>query len=768
VTRLLTYYPQHLLAGGLAAGLAASLLLRGSVGAAVLGGAVVLLAAAVAPRASATVVGAALLALAGWSFGSARLDALDHSALAREAGRAGRATLVVTGPARVGTFNLRVPATVERFRGGPVRERVLLRLPAGRAPPQGARLELVATVHPPRRADEPGGFDERTWLRRQGVHVVLSAKRWTVVGRRGGVGGVADRLRGHLVRTIAPGLDGERRSVVAGIVLGEDEGLSHDLRDAFRASGLYHLLAVSGQNVAFIAGGVLLLAWLLAVPRLAAEAAILVAIAGYVLAVGWQPSVVRAGIAGGLASLAWLTARERDRWYFLLVGAVVLLAWNPYSLLEPGFQLSFSAVAAIFVLVPRLGRILEGYPLPRLLRDVASVSTACGVATAPILWLHFGAVPVYSVPANALAVPVVAPLLGLGLVCAALHPLVPSAAAALAWVNGWLAAYLAASARLVAAVPGAQLTSGVAAALLVGAAGTVVGLARLHGRARRRAAVAVCVAAALAGGWHVVGSKPPPPSGLRVTMLDVGQGDAILLQTRDHAVLFDQGPPEARVWKQLRSLGLRRLALLVITHPDRDHVGGAADVLARLRVGAVLDSGVPPPGPEGEAALAEARRRGVPVLQAKTGQTYRLGPLVLRVLWPRTPPADSSNPNDHGVVVLASYGELDLLLTGDAESHVTVPLRPPAAEILKVAHHGSADPFLPQLLEQVRPLMALVSAGRYNSYGHPAPSTLAALEARRGLRVYRTDRHGRVTLESDGRRVAVLGERRVRSFRWRS
>jgi competence protein ComEC len=765
VRRLTEQYPQHLLAAALAAGLAAAPATRASGVGLALGIASVLAAAALAPGAPRAVLVLGLLGLGGWWVGSERLDALDRSVLAGEEGRAGRAVVVVTGPARVGSFNLRMPATVERFRDEPVRERVLLRLPAGRAPPQGARLELVATVHPPRRADERGGFDERTWLRRQGVHVVLSAKRWTVVGRRGGVGGVADRLRSHLVGTIAPGLDGERRSVLAGIVLGEDEGLSADLRDAFRASGLYHLLAVSGQNVAFIAGGVLLLAWLLGVPRLAAEVAILVAITGYVLAVGWQPSVVRAGVAGGLASLAWLAARERDRWYFLLVGAIVLLVWNPYSLLEPGFQLSFSAVAAIFLLVPRLGRVLEGYPLPRALRDVASVSTACGIATAPILWFHFGAVPLYSVPANALAVPVVAPLLGFGLVCAALHPLVPPAALALAWANGWLAAYLAACARLVAALPGAQLTSGAAAALLLGCAASAVGLVRLNARARKPAAALACCLLVLVGGWRALGPEPPPPSGLRVTVLDVGQGDAILLQTADHAVLFDQGPPEARVWKQLRSLGLRRLALLVITHPDRDHVGGAAEVLARLKVDAVLDSGTPPPGPEGEAALAEARRRGVPVLQAQAGRTYRLGPLLLRVLWPRRPAADASNPNDSGVVVLATYGELDLLLTGDAESHVTVPLRPPPAEILKVAHHGSADDFLPQLLEQVRPAIALVSVGRYNGYGHPAPSTLAALEAQEGLRVFRTDRHGRVTIESDGRRVAVREERGVRSLR---
>src|SRR5919198_5191164 len=156
-----------------------------------------------------------------------------------------------------------------------------------------------------------------------------------------------------------------------------------------------HLLAVSGQNVAYVVSGAILLAWLLGVPRLLGEVCALLAVGGYVLAVGWQPSVVRAGVAGGLASLAWLSGRARDRWYFLLVGAAVLLAWSPYSLLEPGFQLSFAAVAAIFLLVPRLEARLEGYPVPARLAAVIAVSAAGGAATAPILMVHFGRVPLF-------------------------------------------------------------------------------------------------------------------------------------------------------------------------------------------------------------------------------------------------------------------------------------------------------------------------------------------------------------------------------------
>ena len=145
-----------------------------------------------------------------------------------------------------------------------------------------------------------------------------------------------------------------RRALVLGVVLGEDEGLSERVRRDFRASGLYHLLAVSGQNVAFLALGIYGLGWLLRLPRPVRQLATVGAIGLYVLAVGWQPSVVRAGVAGALASLAWLVARPRDRWHFLALGALVLLSWAPTAVLEPGFQLSFAAVAAIFVGVPNL------------------------------------------------------------------------------------------------------------------------------------------------------------------------------------------------------------------------------------------------------------------------------------------------------------------------------------------------------------------------------------------------------------------------------
>jgi len=460
----------HAFVAALCVGIACANVARISLVGALLGAGVLAVIAAAKERLSRPALLLAALLLAGWWWGSARLDALDRSVLVRRVDTSERSLLVVTGPARSSRFAVRMPAEVRRFGRLRLRESVLLELPLGRAPPQGALLEAITTVRLPKPAKH--GFDERTWLRHQGVHVVLHADRWKLVGHRSGLAGLADRLRAALAQSIAPGLHGERRGVVEGVVLGDEQALSEQLRNRFRASGLYHLLAVSGQNVALVAAGALVLTWLLGLPRRLGQIGALAAIGSYVLAVGAQPSVIRAGIAGALGSLAWLAARQGDRWYFLCLGALVLLAWNPYDLQDAGFQLSFGAVAAIFVLVPRISVVLDGYPLPRKLAAAIAVATACGLVTSPILWVQFHAVPLLTVPANALAEPAVAPLLCLAFAAALTALLFPPAGTAVAWLNGWCAAYLAACARLFGGLPGAQVRSAHAllAVLFVGAA----------------------------------------------------------------------------------------------------------------------------------------------------------------------------------------------------------------------------------------------------------------------------------------------------------
>ena len=273
------------------------------------------------------------------------------------------------------------------------------------------------------------------------------------------------------------------------------------------------------------------------------------------------------------------------------------------------------------------------------------------------------------------------------------------------------------------------------------------------------ASIAAALPALLA--WQLLPEAHlPPPTGLRITFLDVGQGDAILLQVPEGAVLVDQGPPEADVARQLRGLGVRRLAALVLTHPQRDHIGGAEAVLRRLGRRSRPRSAARGLGPVRARRLAEAADRGVPVVETRAGDAL-LG-------------SDASGSASSGRTgreprarirtcsrssCSRRYGEVDALLTADAETDVTARLLSRHVEILKVAHHGSADPGLAAELRELRPAVAVISCGRHNDYGHPTPSTLAALRESPGLRLYRTDEDGRVVLESDGRRISVRSDR---------
>ena len=709
------------------------------------------------------VLAAAALGASGLWWGGLRLDELERSVLLERLGEPAAAQVVVTGPASRSPFAVRVTADVRRFDGAVLRERVLLQLPSGRAPPQGAVLELRARPVAPRGPET--GFDERGWLERRGIHVILSASGpWRTVGRRGGIGGVGDRLRTAIARALALGTSGERRAVVTGVVLGADEGIDPALRDAFKASGLYHLLAVSGQNIVFLGFGVLGLAYVLGVPRSAGHALAIAAILAYALAVGWQPSVVRAAVAGCLASVAWLFSRPSDRWHTMAVGAVVLLAWTPRSLLEPGFQLSFAAVAAIFLVMPRLRPFYEGYPVPRWLVEVIGVSAACGVVTAPILWLQFGTIPLWTVPANALAEPAMPVLLGAGLVASVIAPAVPSAAVALSWVAGLAAAWIAFSARLVAALPYAQTSS---RPLVLVIAGSIVAAAGIRALPRYRrgqtAVTALALVPLLAVGWWAAHPPPTwsPPKGLRVSFLDVGQGDGILLETPEGSMLVDAGPPEAHVDRQLRRMGIHTLAALVTTHAHRDHVGGAPAVLRSLNVGRVIDPMQEGVGFDERELRKTARLQRVPLEPARVGGVYALGRLRIRILWPDRGGPPDEDPHVHGTVILATYGSIDLLLTGDSESPVTQSLPLRRVEVIKVAHHGSADDGLADELRILRPRVAVISVASHNDYGHPRAETLSALRERRVV-VYRTDEQGRVVLESDGTSLTVRTERRVR------
>ncbi|HEY2602344.1 MAG TPA: ComEC/Rec2 family competence protein, partial [Thermoleophilaceae bacterium] len=415
------------------------------------------------------------------------------------------------------------------------------------------------------------------------------------------------------------------------------------------------------------------------------------------------------------------------------------------------------------------------------LADGAAITTAATLATAPLLAHHFGSVQLVSLPANLLALPVVAPIMWLGMVQAALGALggpALIAARLLGALDGLLLDYLRAVARWFGDAPHGQAALALKSPLAVLAAYALLAAVvilvwrlaktaeprapawaaawRRLPRRRRLALAAGLVAALLLGGWRST-APPAPPRRLTVSFLDVGQGDSTLIQDPSGAaVLFDGGPPEARVARLIRNLGVKRLSLVVATHQSRDHQGGLHDVLARFPVGLFLDGGDGSRDPDFLKLEREADARGIKRVAARAGELLRAGALTIQILSPepRGPGPPPEDPNARATVAVVREGGFSLFLSADAESPSLLPLDLPRVTAMKVPHHGSADPGLPRLLARLRPQVAAIEVGAHNLYGHPRPSTLAALQ-KAVPHVYRTDRDGTVSLTIDGGRLTI-------------
>ncbi|MDQ1664736.1 MAG: competence protein ComEC, partial [Actinomycetota bacterium] len=486
------------------------------------------------------------------------------------------------------------------------------------------------------------------------------------------------------------------------------------------------------------------------------------AMVGFVVLARPQPSVLRAAVMGGVALLALASGRRRASLAALSAAVLVLVLADPWLSRSYGFVLSVLATGALVVLAPGWTAALRARGLPTGWAAALAVPLAAQAVCAPVVAMLSGQLSLVAVPANLLVAPAVAPATVLGVLATVLSVASPAAAGWVATVGGAPAWWIVEVAQRSASAPLAAVgwsSSAPAAACLAGLTVVLVAVVRRIG-ARPRLALAATVLVVI--GLAVPATSPGwPPPGWVMVACDVGQGDALVLSGGvAGAVVVDAGPDPRLVDRCLRRLGVRRVPVVVLSHLHADHVEGLPGVLRGRQVGEVVIGPYGEPAAEHARVLAWARSAQVPVRVADTGERMYVGPLSWQVLWPtRIIEGDGSAPNNASLVLLADDAGVRMLLTGDVEPPAQRALLARwgagSVDVLKVAHHGSAYQS-PELLPAVRPRVALISVGAQNDYGHPAPSTLRALQ-RWGVLVRRTDRDGTVAVVGPSGRLRVVG-----------
>ncbi|WP_211270802.1 ComEC/Rec2 family competence protein [Streptomyces yerevanensis] len=601
-----------------------------------------------------------------------------------------------------------------------------------------------------------------------------------VVEEPSGAQRFAGELRGGL-RAATEGLEPDARALLPGLVVGDTSRITPELDEAFKATDLTHLLAVSGANFT------ILLALLIGPPGraqhverrgLAPRLGIplrATAVLGGTLSLGFvivcrpDPSVLRAAACGSIALLAIATGRRRSLIPALATAVLLLVLYDPWLSRSYGFLLSVLATGALLTLAPRWSAALQRRRVPPRLAEALAAAGAAQAVCAPVVVVLSARVSLVAVPCNLLAEFAVAPATVLGFATLATALWAMPVAKALAWCASWPAGWIADIARTGAALPGAGVDwpDNWPGALLLAC---VTVLLVLIGRRLLRhpwlsgacAMLLLLVLVQPAPLTRVITGWPPP--GWRFAMCDVGQGDAMVLAAGDGAgVVVDAGPDPVLIDRCLRTLGITRIPLVVLTHFHADHVAGLAGVLRGRSVGAIEATGFEEPLDQAEFVHRQAAARRIPVTRAVAGERRRTGALDWRVLWPPPRPAPTpEGPNDASVTLFVRSAGLTLLLLGDLEPPAQQALlRSPAdaelggVDVLKVAHHGSAYQD-PELIRRAAPRLALISCGADNPYGHPAPSTVAALRTG-GATVLRTDEDGAMAVAGEGDRLWVAG-----------
>jgi competence protein ComEC len=649
----------------------------------------------------------------------------------------------------------------------------------------GDRLEVAGMlVTPPEFED----FSYKDYLARQGVHSMVRRAQVTLLERGGGspFWRTLYGFKARAQRTVAAILHEPQASLLTGILLGVETGIPPELLADFSATGTTHIIAISGFNFAIIAGMLSALG-----TRLFGRArSFYFALAGivlYTLLIGASGAVVRAAVMGALYAWGVHLGRQTHALNSTLAAALLMTAWNPHWLWDLGFQLSFAATLGLVLFTDPLQRRFRSLlarllpsdwvePVSAFLDEALVVTTAAQITTLPIILYHFRQLSLVTLLTNLLVLPVQpAVMLWGGLATVAGLIWLP-----LGRVLGWVAwiflAYTIEAVELTATLSHASVNLG---RVSVGAVGVYYGLLlagvwimnqdrekrkrwlnKLTHRLPAKALIGALVVVAILV-W--IAAAGLPDGRLHLVFLDVGQGDAIFIQSpKGQQVLIDGGPDPAvllaRLGEQMPFWD-RTLDLVILTHPDADHLTGLVSVLERYRVGEVIESGYGTDSPTYLRWRELLDEGAIPALEGRAGTQIALdGGAHLTLLHPGPEPVSGTDAdaNNNSIVARLTMGQFSALLPGDIEAEVEGRLVHSGAEltsvVLKAPHHGSDTSSSAAFLDAVRPQIVVISVGRDNRFGHPSPQVLDRLA---GFTTLRTDERGTVELLTDGRTFQI-------------